>query len=97
KDYGTMPVPGTAGVYLASIDTFAQTRGRAGASAAESWMHVAGSREGQDAFNSAKGSISPRTDADVTRYDPYQRSAIADFKAARVIGPNLAVGTHEAF
>ena len=54
------------------------------------------SREGQDAFNAAKGSISARADADVTKYDPYQRSAIADFKAA-VIYPNLTSSTHDAF
>jgi glucose/mannose transport system substrate-binding protein len=60
-------------------------------------MRVAASRAGQDAFNAAKGSISARTDADPTRYDAYQRTAIADFKAARVIYPNLASSTHDAF
>jgi glucose/mannose transport system substrate-binding protein len=60
-------------------------------------MRVAASREGQDAFNVAKGSISARTDADVSRYDAYQKSAIADFKAARVLYPSASNATHDAF
>jgi glucose/mannose transport system substrate-binding protein len=97
KDYGVMPVPGTKGMYGVTIDSFAQTRGLANPTNSNRWMSVAASREGQDAFNAAKGSISARTDADVTKYDPYQRSAIADFKAARVIYPNLTSATHDAF
>jgi glucose/mannose transport system substrate-binding protein len=97
KDYGAMPVPGTKGLYGVSIDSFAQTRGIANPANSNRWMSVAASREGQDAFNVAKGSISARADADVTKYDPYQRSAIADFKAARFIYPNLTSSTHDAF
>jgi glucose/mannose transport system substrate-binding protein len=97
KDYGAMPVPGTKGLYGVSIDGFAQTRGIANPANSNRWMSVAASREGQDAFNAAKGSISARADADVTKYDPYQRSAIADFKAARFIYPNLTSSTHDAF
>jgi glucose/mannose transport system substrate-binding protein len=97
KDYGALTVPGTKGMYGATVDAFAQTRGLAGPTSSTRWMRVAASREGQDAFNAVKGSISARTDADVTKYDPYQRSAIADFKAARVIYPNLASATHDAF
>jgi glucose/mannose transport system substrate-binding protein len=97
KDYGAMPVPGTKGFYGVSIDSFAQTRGIANPANSNRWMRVAASREGQDAFNVAKGSISARADADVTKYDPYQRSAIADFKGARFIYPNLTSSTHDAF
>jgi glucose/mannose transport system substrate-binding protein len=97
KDYGAIPVPGTKGMYGATVDSFAQTRGIANPALSTSWMKTVASREGQDAFSSAKGSISARTDADVAQYDPYQRSAIADFKSARVIYPNLASSTHDAF
>ncbi|MDH5451410.1 MAG: hypothetical protein OEX77_11055, partial [Candidatus Bathyarchaeota archaeon] len=34
----------------------------------------------QDAFNPKKGSIPARTDADITKYGPYQKAAINDFK-----------------
>jgi glucose/mannose transport system substrate-binding protein len=97
KDYGAIPVPGTKGLYAATIDAFARAAGPGGTAPSDRLMHVAASREGQDAFNAAKGSISARTDADVARYDPYQRSAIADFKAAKTIYPNLAGATHDAF
>ena len=95
-DYGAIPVPGTKGMYGVTVDTFAQTR-LVGRTNANRWMSLAASREGQDAFNAAKGSISARGDADVTRYDAYQKSAIADFKAATTIYPNLTSATHDAF
>jgi glucose/mannose transport system substrate-binding protein len=95
RDYGAFLVPGTKGMYGVTVDAFAHTRGPAPDSSR--WMSAAASREGQDAFNTAKGSIPARTDADVVRYDAYQRSAIADFKAARHIYPNLTSATHDAF
>jgi len=97
KEYGAVPVPGAKGLYAATIDGFAQTRGRAVSATSDRWMRVAASREGQDAFNAAKGSIPARTDADSSGYDPYQRAALADFKAAKVIYPNLQGSTHDAF
>jgi glucose/mannose transport system substrate-binding protein len=60
KDYGALPVPGTKGMYGVTVDAFAQMRGAANAAEAGRWMGVAASREGQDAFNAAKGSISAR-------------------------------------
>jgi glucose/mannose transport system substrate-binding protein len=97
KDYGALPVPGTKGMYGVTVDAFAQTRGIPNPANSNRWMSVAASREGQDAFNAAKGSISARADADPSRYDAYQRSAIADFKAARSIYPNMTSATHDAF
>jgi glucose/mannose transport system substrate-binding protein len=97
KDYGTIPLPGTGGTYGVTIDTFLHPRETASVANADRWLRLASSREGQDAFNSLKGSISPRSDADVTRYDPYQRSAIADFRAARTIYPSLDNAVPDAF
>jgi glucose/mannose transport system substrate-binding protein len=90
KDYGAIPVPGTKGVFGLGVDTFQHPRGIVDQTNSMRWLRLAASREGQDAFNPAKGSIPARTDAaDLTRYDPYQRSAIADFKAAKVMYPTL--------
>jgi glucose/mannose transport system substrate-binding protein len=97
KDYGAMPVPGTQGMYGADVDAFIQSAGTVNPSYSYQLMRVAASRDGQDAFNSSKGSISPRTDTDLRRYDPYQRSAISDFKSAKVIYPNIVGATHDAF
>lgn len=84
KDYGAIVVPGTRNMYGSTIDTFLHPRGVSSPEASDQWLKLAASREGQDAFNVLKGSISVRSDADVVRYDPYQRSAIADLKGASV-------------
>jgi glucose/mannose transport system substrate-binding protein len=97
KDYGAIPSPGTRGLYAVSVDSFAQTRGLADPTGSERWLRVVASRDGQDAFNVAKGSIPARIDADAARYDAYQRSAIADFKGARIHYPSIANATHDAF
>jgi glucose/mannose transport system substrate-binding protein len=97
KDYGAIPVPGAKGLYGATIDGFARPPRAAASIASDRWMRLAASRDGQDAFNAVKGSISARTDADPASYDPYQRTAIADLKAAKAIYPNLQSGTHDAF
>src|SRR6185369_14865553 len=83
KDYGTFPVPGTVGEYVLTVDTFVQPKGTSHPTNSEKWLKVVASKEGQDAFNPKKGSISPRSDSDVTLYDDYQKSAIADFKSAK--------------
>jgi glucose/mannose transport system substrate-binding protein len=97
RDYGAFPAPGTKGMYAVAADSFAQTRSAASGTSSGQWLTLAASRDGQDAFNSVKGSISVRTDADVTRYDSYQRAALADFKAARHFYPNIVGATHDAF
>ena len=57
------------------------------------WLKVVGSKEGQDAFNPIKGSISARTDSDTTKYGAYQQAAIADFKAATHMFPSVTHGS----
>jgi len=52
---------------------------------------VAGSKEGQDAFNPVKGSIPARSDADKSLYDEYLQSAMADW-ASNTIAGSLAHG-----
>jgi glucose/mannose transport system substrate-binding protein len=96
QDYGVFPTPGNRGMYNLAIDGFSQTAGLAEVAGSNRWLRVASSRRGQDAFNVAKGSISARSDADVTKYDPYQKSALADFKGA-ILLPGLANATHDAF
>src|SRR6185369_2153943 len=88
KDYGTFPVPGTVGEYVLTVDTFVQPKGTSHPTNSEKWLKVVASKEGQDAFNPKKGSISPRSDSDVTLYDDYQKSAIADFKSAKYFLPS---------
>jgi glucose/mannose transport system substrate-binding protein len=84
RDYGALVVPGTDGMYGVTIDAFVQPSGLARTTGSRRWLTAASSREGQDAFNVVKGSIPARTDPAVSRYDSYQRSAIAAFKRSAI-------------
>jgi glucose/mannose transport system substrate-binding protein len=98
KDYGTLLLPGTKGMFGLGVDTFQHPSGIADETNARRWLALAASREGQDAFNPLKGSISARGDADVTRYDPYQRTAILDLKASSsLLYPTVGSAVPEAF
>jgi len=91
--YGTLPVPGTAGLYGLVIDCFQHPKGVKHPENSLKWLKVVGSKEGQDTFNPIKGSIPARTDADVTKYGLYQKDAIAAFKAATHMYPSVAHGS----
>ena len=54
--------------------------------AAIAWLTVAGSLEGQDAFNPVKGSIPARSDGDVSLYGEYLQSAMDDWASDNVVG-----------
>jgi glucose/mannose transport system substrate-binding protein len=97
KDYGAILVPETKGLYGLGVDTFQHPRGLPDPLNSTRWLSLVASRQGQDAFNPLKGSVPARTDADLSAYDPYQRSAIADFKAAAHMYPNSAAALPEAF
>ena len=91
EGYGYAPSPGTDGVFMMLSDTFSLPQGAPNRDNAVKWLTLAGSKEGQDAFNPLKGSISPRTDSDRTLYDAYLQSAMDDF-ASNEITPSLAHG-----
>ncbi len=55
------------------------------------WLKMLGSRDGQDTFNPLKGSISARTDSDLTKYDAYLQSAARDWRTNKIVG-SLAHG-----
>jgi glucose/mannose transport system substrate-binding protein len=97
KDYGALLVPGTRTMFGLNVDSFLHPRGLVNEKNSQLWLKLAASREGQDAFNPLKSSIPARNDADVTKYDPYQRSAIADFKAVKSLYPAMAQGSPVAF
>ena len=92
-DYGTFPVPGTGDMYGLVIDCFEHPKGVSHPKNSLNWLRVVGSKEGQDTFNPIKGSIAARIDADVTKYGPYQKAAIADFKTVEYMYPSVAHGS----
>jgi glucose/mannose transport system substrate-binding protein len=90
-DYGWTNSPGTAGIYDALSDTFALPKNATDRDNALAWLKLAGSREGQDAFNPLKGSIPARTDAGQGDYDAYLKSAMEDWKKDTIV-PSVVHG-----
>ena len=90
--------PGTDGVFMWLSDSFGLPLGAPNRDNALDWLRVLGSREGQDAFNTLKGSISPRLDSDLSLYNAYLQSAAEDWSNDVVVG-SLAHGAvaKEAF
>ncbi len=86
------PSPGTDGIFMVLSDSFGLPVGAANRENAIKFLRVAGSLEGSDAFNPLKGSLSPRTDSDLSIYNDYIRSAAADFAVDRQVG-SMAHGT----
>ena len=85
-DYGWAPVPGTGGNFQFLSDSFVLPVGAPNRDAAIAWLTVAGSKEGQDAFNPVKGSIPARSDGDVALYGVYLQSAMDDWATNTVVG-----------
>ncbi|NHC46138.1 ABC transporter substrate-binding protein [Motilibacter aurantiacus] len=91
KDYVYMPVPGSQGIFDFLSDSFTLPVGAKNPEGAKDWLRVVGSAEGQQSFNTVKGSIPARTDADAADYPAYQQSAIKDFSSDTIV-PSLAHG-----
>lgn len=85
-DYGWAPVPGTAGNFQFLSDSFVLPKNAPHRDAAIAWLTVAGSLEGQDAFNPVKGSIPARSDGNRALYGEYLLSAMDDWASNRVVG-----------
>lgn len=82
---------GTTGQFMFLADSFGLPKGAPDRDNAVAWLATLGSREGSDAFNPLKGSISARTDSDLSKYNDYAKSASADFGKDRIVG-SLAHG-----
>ena len=88
-DYTFAAAPGTVGTYQWLSDSFTLPVGAPHRNAAIAWLKVCGSKEGQDAFNPKKGSISARTDSDLSLYDDYLKSAASDWSKDRLVGSTV--------
>ncbi|MEJ2757235.1 MAG: ABC transporter substrate-binding protein [Anaerolineales bacterium] len=86
EDYGWTPVPGSDGVFQFLSDSFTLAVGAPHPEGAEAWLTIAGSREGQEAFNPVKGSICARTDCDPELFGVYLQSAMDDWSTDVVVG-----------
>ena len=97
-DFAWAAAPGTTKIYQWLSDAFTLPIGAKDRNGALAWLKVAGSKAGQDAFNVKKGSISPRTDSDLTNYDAYQKDAAAQWRTDRHVGSTVhGVNASSAF
>ncbi len=85
-DYVWAAVPGTGGNFQFLSDSFVLAKNAPNRDSAIAWLRVAGSREGQDAFNPVKGSIPARSDGDRSLYGEYLLSAMEDWANNTVVG-----------
>ena len=86
QGFAWVPAPGTNGIYIARTDSFCIPKGFKDHASVFKWFMLLGSREAEDIFNTANGSISPRRDQDAAKYDPYFQSAIRDWRDSRIVG-----------
>ena len=88
-NYGAFSSPGSDGIHLV-VDAFVKPEGISHPTNSNNWLKTVASREGQDAFNPKKGSISARSDSDRSVYDDYQKSAMDYLQSSRLV---VDVGT----
>ena len=91
KDYSFSVFPGNTGTYQWLADSFVLPKGAQDPEGTKCWLKTVGSAEGQKAFNTKKGSIPARTDANTADYPAYQQAAIADWKTLKQV-PSCAHG-----
>jgi len=97
SDYGWAATPGSDGIFVGLSDSFSLPQGAPNAKAAEDWLAVCNSKEGQEAFNPAKGSICARTDCDneafkaVPETYDYLTSAAEDWASDSIV-PSVVHG-----
>ncbi len=89
--FGWVASPDTGGEFMFLADSFGLPLGSPNRDNAIAWLKVLGSKEGSDAFNPLKGSISARLDSDMSLYNAYSQSAAADFGSNVIVG-SLAHG-----
>ena len=90
-NYKWAPAPGTEGIFIVLSDSFGLPKNAPHRDNALNFLRICASKDGQDAFNPIKGSIAARTDADKSKYDEYQLSAMDDFKANTLV-PSIQHG-----
>jgi glucose/mannose transport system substrate-binding protein len=90
-DFSWAPAPGNEGVYQMLSDSFGLPKGVKNRDAALAFLKIVGSKEGQDAFNPAKGSIPARTDSDPSLYTEYHKDAMKSWTSDTLV-PSIVHG-----
>ena len=75
KEFGYVPYPGTAGAYLAIVDTFVVSADAKDGLNATKFLETVANPKTMLEFNKVKGSVPVRSDVDVASLPAYQRQA----------------------
>jgi glucose/mannose transport system substrate-binding protein len=92
EDWNQVSYPGTSGSYLLNMDSFPYMANNPSPEATKEFLSYCGSAEGQVLFNEKKGSIPPRSDADVSALNDFQQDQFADFNDASNQPPSIQHG-----
>ena len=79
-DYVYFPLPGQDKIFGFLADSFTLPDGAPNPEGAKAWLDTISSKDGQLAFNLAKGSIPARTDVDTKDFPEYQQTALTSFQ-----------------
>ncbi len=92
EQWGQVTYPGTEGSYLLNMDSFPFLANNPSPEATKTFLSYCGSSEGQVLFNAEKGSIPPRSDADVSSLNQFQQDQYEDFNNADSQPPSIQHG-----
>jgi glucose/mannose transport system substrate-binding protein len=84
-DYGELPFPGTADLFVFSADAFALPVDAKNRPAAARLLATLGSAEGQRALSRARGTLSARTDVPPAEEDPALARSYAQLQKGRLL------------
>jgi glucose/mannose transport system substrate-binding protein len=85
EDFGWVSHPGTDGSFIIVADCFTLAKGAPHKEATIAWLKSIGSKEAQEAFNPAKGSIPARTDVEQSKFDGYHQWSMTQFTKDKLL------------
>jgi len=91
-DWEHVPFPGTDGQFLMNMDAALVAGMTDARDGIDEFLRTVSSVDGQRAFNSAKGSIPPRTDVPEDDFSPFGRTQMRAFERSRAQPPSIAHG-----
>ena len=92
EQWGQVTYPGTEGSYLLNMDSFPFLANNPSPEATRTFLSYCGTTEAQVLFNAEKGSIPPRSDADVSELNQFQQDQYEDFNSADNQPPSIEHG-----
>ena len=92
EDWGHMAFPGSEEYYALNMDSFPFPADAPSPEATKEFLSYCGSTDAQIRFNREKGSIPPRSDADVSQLNEFQQDQFDDFTSSESQPPSIQHG-----